>query len=93
MHCRRRLPAGAAPPSEADTMDESVPGQQSSAVDECGAVGAAISGSFIGCLSSTSAPSHPPPPAAEEVLLDENEEAKRHTFYMVAGFEVSPDHK
>ena len=30
---------------------------------------------------------------AEEVLLDENEEAKRHSFYMVSGFEVSPDHK
>jgi protease II len=37
--------------------------------------------------------SSPPHLPAEEVLLDENEEAKRHTFYMVAGFEVSPDHK
>jgi len=31
--------------------------------------------------------------ATEEVLLDENEEAKRYSFYMVAGFEESPDHK
>ncbi|KAL4433270.1 hypothetical protein ABPG77_003318 [Micractinium sp. CCAP 211/92] len=53
VHCRRALPAGAAPPTEADTMDESVP---------------------------------------EEVLLDENEEAKKHQFYMVGGFEESPDH-
>lgn len=30
---------------------------------------------------------------AEEVLLDENAEAKRYKFYMVAGFEESPDHK
>lgn len=29
----------------------------------------------------------------EEILLDENEEAKRHSFYMVGGFEVSPNHK
>ena len=31
-------------------------------------------------------------PAQEEVLLDENEESKGHEFYMVGGFEVSPDH-
>ena len=30
---------------------------------------------------------------AEEVLLDENAAAKRHEFYMVGGFEVSPNHK
>ncbi|PSC70317.1 Protease 2 [Micractinium conductrix] len=53
VHCRRALSACAAPPTEADAMDESVP---------------------------------------EEVLLDENEEAKRHKFYMVGGFEESPDH-
>lgn len=35
----------------------------------------------------------PPCPAAEEVLLDENEEAKKHKFYMVGGFEESPDHR
>lgn len=29
----------------------------------------------------------------EQVLLDENEEAKHHKFYMVGGFEVSPNHK
>lgn len=29
----------------------------------------------------------------EEVLLDENAEAKGHAFYMVGGFEVSPNHK
>lgn len=28
---------------------------------------------------------------AEEVLLDENAEAKKHKFYMVGGFSVSPD--
>ncbi|PRW44843.1 prolyl endopeptidase-like isoform A [Chlorella sorokiniana] len=47
------------------------------------------------------APGAPPPSEAdamdesipEEVLLDENEEAKRYSFYMVAGFEESPDHK
>ena len=37
-------------------------------------------------------PSSPPWSPAEEVLLDENEEAKRHKFYMVGGFEESPDH-
>jgi oligopeptidase B len=31
--------------------------------------------------------------APEEIILDENEEAKGHDFYMVGGFEVSPDHK
>lgn len=36
---------------------------------------------------------HPCTLPAEEVLLDENEEAKRYSFYMVAGFEESPDHK
>jgi hypothetical protein len=39
----------------------------------------------------------PTPPlrsaAAEEVLLDENEEAVKHKFYMVAGFTESPDHR
>jgi oligopeptidase B len=30
--------------------------------------------------------------APEEIILDENEEAKGHDFYMVGGFEVSPDH-
>lgn len=29
----------------------------------------------------------------EEVLLDENVEADKYSFYMVGGFEVSPDHK
>lgn len=29
----------------------------------------------------------------EEVLLDENEEAAKYEFYMVGGFEVSPDHR
>lgn len=33
------------------------------------------------------------PAPAEEVLLDENEEAKKHKFYMVGGFEESPDHR
>lgn len=28
----------------------------------------------------------------EEILLDENAEAAAHAFYMVGGFEVSPDH-
>lgn len=27
VHCRRAVPEGAAPPTEADTMDESVPGE------------------------------------------------------------------
>ena len=31
--------------------------------------------------------------APEEVLLDENVEAAKHSFYMVGGFEVSPDHR
>lgn len=31
-------------------------------------------------------------PAPEQVLLDENEESKGHEFYMVGGFEISPDH-
>ncbi|KAK9830261.1 hypothetical protein WJX72_010654 [[Myrmecia] bisecta] len=30
---------------------------------------------------------------AEEVLLDENKEAAKHPFYIVSGFEVSPDHR
>ena len=34
-----------------------------------------------------------PGAAPEEVLLDENEEAKGHSFYMVGGFCVSPDHR
>ena len=29
----------------------------------------------------------------EEILLDENEDAKGHEFYMVGGFDVSPDHR
>ena len=29
----------------------------------------------------------------EEVLLDENKEAAAHKFYMVAGFDVSPNHR
>lgn len=29
----------------------------------------------------------------EEILLDENAEASKHSFYMVGGFEVSPDHR
>lgn len=29
----------------------------------------------------------------EEILFDENVEAARHKFYMVGGFEVSPDHR
>ena len=29
----------------------------------------------------------------EEVLLDENEEAAKHSFYMVGALETSPDHK
>lgn len=29
----------------------------------------------------------------EQVLLDENEEAKRHSFYIVRGLEVSPNHQ
>lgn len=29
----------------------------------------------------------------EEVLLDENEEAKRHSFFIVVGLEVSPNHQ
>jgi protease II len=28
-----------------------------------------------------------------QVLLDENEAAKPHKFYMVGGFETSPNHK
>ncbi len=31
--------------------------------------------------------------APEEIILDENEEAKGHDFYMVGGFQVSPNHK
>lgn len=27
----------------------------------------------------------------EEILLDENAEAEKHSFYMVGGFEVSPN--
>lgn len=33
------------------------------------------------------------PSQPEEVLLDENAEARAHAFYMVGGFEVSPNHK
>jgi protease II len=29
----------------------------------------------------------------EEILLDENVEAAKYEFYMVGGFEVSPNHK
>lgn len=52
VHCRRKLPADAPPPTENDVLDESVP---------------------------------------EEVLLDENAEATKWPFYVVGGFEVSPD--
>lgn len=31
--------------------------------------------------------------SAEEILLDENKEAKGHDFYMVGGFDVSPNHE
>ncbi|KAL6778529.1 hypothetical protein ACKKBF_B15125 [Auxenochlorella protothecoides x Auxenochlorella symbiontica] len=33
------------------------------------------------------------PSQPEEVLLDENAEARAHAFYMVGGFEVSPNHE
>eukprot|EP00887_Chlorella_sp_A99_P007435 scaffold2.g7435.t1 len=70
VHCRRAVPAAAGPPSEADIMDESVPGAPllpppSPPVSEC-------------CDALAIA-------ALEEVLLDENEAAKKHEFYMVAG--------
>ena len=29
----------------------------------------------------------------EEILLDENKEAEKHSFYMVRGFEPSPNHR
>lgn len=45
------------------------------------------------CNAMHCIPMHLIPTPAEEVLLDENEEAKRHAFYMVAGFTESPDHK
>ncbi len=32
------------------------------------------------------------PNEPEEVLLDANEEARKHSFYMLGSFEVSPDH-
>lgn len=32
------------------------------------------------------------PDQAEEVLLDANEEAKKHSFYMLGSFDISPDH-
>ncbi|GAB4817223.1 hypothetical protein N2152v2_004269 [Parachlorella kessleri] len=54
VHCRRRVPPGAGPATEVDTMGESSP---------------------------------------EEVLLDENVEAAKYDFYMVGGFEVSPNHR
>jgi len=31
--------------------------------------------------------------SAEEILLDENKEAEGHEFYMVGGFDVSPNHE
>lgn len=54
VHCRRKLPADAKPPTEADSLE--------------------------GC-------------GEEEVLLDENEEAKKWSFYVVGGYEVSPNQK
>ena len=32
------------------------------------------------------------PKRAVEVLLDANEEARKHSFYMLGSFDISPDH-